>query len=318
MNWGLALLWPEPPGVLPFSGSWRIPVILTAAGLLVGLIHHFIPAEEIMFAGAIVKGRLDPRPVPGGLLVSLVSLIGGFSLGPEVPSGMLAGGLATWISERRKLSEEVQRTNVLSSVMGAYGGLFTTPFAFLIMPLELPHRQRPRYYGTLVIGGAAAVLGFALFFALSGDRFSDLLRFLDLPEFDLRVWHLGVAVLLGIVGAVLTLIYGLMLRGLKRLVAPLEGQPILRCTGAGLLLGLLGMALPLTLFLGSEGLVVVTEAGAALGAALLIVYVFAKMLALAGALSAGRYSRCFLLAARPGLPSILSFPRYPWPWPWAA
>ena len=123
-----------------------------------------------MFAGAIVKGRLDPRPVPGELLVSLVSLIGGFSLGPEVPSGMLAGGLATWISERRKLSEEVQRTNVLSGIMGAYGGLFTTPFAFLIMPVELPHRQRPRYYGTLVIGGAAAVLGFALFFALSGGQ----------------------------------------------------------------------------------------------------------------------------------------------------
>ena len=287
MNWGTALLWPEPPGVLPFSGSWRIPVILTAAGLFVGLIYHFLPAEEIMFAGAIVKGRLDPRPVPGGLLAALISLVGGFSLGPEVPAGMLAGGLATWLSERRKLSEEVQRTNVLSSIMGAYGGLFTTPFAFLIMPLELPHRQRPRYYGTLVIGAAAAILGFAIFFALAGNRFSDLLRFLDLPEFDLRVWHLGMAVLLGILGAVLTVIYGLLLRGLKRLVAPLAGQPILRCTGAGLLLGLLGMALPLTLFLGSQGLVVVTEGAAALGAALLIVYVFAKMLALAGALSAG-------------------------------
>jgi H+/Cl- antiporter ClcA len=198
MDWGTTQVWPEPPGVLPFSGSWRIVVILTAAGLLVGLIHRFTYAEEVVFVGAIFKGRLDPGRVRGTLLASLVTLIGGFSLSPGVPCGILAGGLATWMSEWRKLGEEVQHSNVLSSIIRAFGRLFTTPFAFLIMPLELPHRQQLRYYGTVVIGGAAAVLGFALFCAISGDRSSDLLRFLDLPGFDLRVWHLGVAVLLGI------------------------------------------------------------------------------------------------------------------------
>jgi H+/Cl- antiporter ClcA len=288
MNWGTALLWPaDPPSGELFSGSWQIVAIMTAAGLIVGLLHHFILAKEIMFAGAIVEGRLDPRPVPGGLLVSMVSLVGGFSLGPEVPCGMLAGGLATWLSKRRKLDEETERINVLSSIMGAYGGLFTTPFAFLLMPLELQHRQRPRYYGTLIIAGSAAILGFALFFALSGDRFSDLLGFLDLPDFDLKVWHLGIAVLLGILGAILTVIYGLLTRGLKQLAAPLESQPIIRSTLAGLLLGLLGVALPLTLFLGSGGLVTVTEDAATLGTGLLILYVFAKMLAMAGAMATG-------------------------------
>jgi H+/Cl- antiporter ClcA len=120
---------------------------------------------------------------------------------------------------------------------------------------------------------------------------------------------------LGVLGAVLTLIYGLMLRGLKRLVAPLAGQPILRCTGAGLLLGLLGMALPLTLFLGSQGLVVVTEGAAALGVALLIVYVFAKMLAMAGALSAGFIGGpifpMFFIGGTAGTAINLIFPEIP-------
>jgi H+/Cl- antiporter ClcA len=110
---------------------------------------------------------------------------------------------------------------------------------------------------------------------------------LDLPAYDLEVWHLVLAVPLGILGAALTMVYGLLLRGLKRLAAPLAGRPIVRGTLGGLLLGLLGMALPLTLFLGSEGLETVTSQAVAFGAGLLTVYVFAKLLALAGALSMG-------------------------------
>ena len=47
------------------------------------------------------------------------------------------------------------------------------------------------------------------------------------------------------------------------------------------------MALPLTMFLGSEGLEVVTENGAALGVGLILVLVFGKLLATAGAISTG-------------------------------
>ena len=46
----------------------RILVIMTAAGLIVGLIHRFAEAEEVNVFG--VKGRLDPRPVPGAILVA--------------------------------------------------------------------------------------------------------------------------------------------------------------------------------------------------------------------------------------------------------
>jgi H+/Cl- antiporter ClcA len=315
MDRGIALVWPVTPGWEPLSGSWRIVVIMTVAGLVVGLIHRFLPAEEIMFAGAVVKGRLDPRPVPGALVVSLVSMIGGFSVGPEVPAGMLGGGLGTWLSDRAKLSEELRRTNVLSGVMGAYGGLFTAPFAVLLMPLELAHRHRPRYYGTLVTAGAAAVLGFALFFASTGEQYSSLLRFLDLPSFTLEIWHLGMAIVLGVLGAVLLLIFGLLQRALKGLVAPLKDQPIVRCTLAGLLLGLLGMALPLTMFLGSEGLVTVTTDAAAIGVALLVVYVFAKMLALAGALAAGFIGGpifpLFFIGGTAGTAINLVFPEIP-------
>ena len=287
VNLGLKFLWPDTMGVEPFSGSWQIVLILTAAGFIVGTIHQFMTAREVGVGEALAEGRVEPRVLPGSLLVSFVSLIGGFSIGPEVPSGMLGGGLATWISEKRKLSEEVRRSNVISSITAAYGGLFTSPLGALMIPVEFPHKQSIRYYGTLIIAGAAAVIGFSVFYVVGSDQFAGLLRLLDLPLYDLRIWHLLVAVGLGLLGALLGLTFGLLMAGLKKLVAPLNRLPILRNTLAGFLLGLLGMTLPLTLFLGSDGLVYVTDNAAELGVTLLVVYVFAKILATAGAISTG-------------------------------
>jgi H+/Cl- antiporter ClcA len=289
MNLGLGLVWDwlDKSEVEAFSGTWQIVAIMTVAGLIVGLLHHFTKAEEVNVFQAVQKGYLDPKPVPASLLVSLVSLIGGFSVGPEVPSGMLAGGLGTWLSERRKMSDELRETNVLSGVVSAYGGLFTSPFAFVLMRLELAHMQSPAYFGIIAIAAVAATLGFAFFYAVAGEQYADLLRLLDLPSFDLELWHLVIALVFSLVGAALALVYGLTMGTVKRLVAPLENQPILRCTLAGLLLGLLGMALPLTMFLGSEGLEFVTDNGAAMGVALVIVLVFAKIVATAGAISTG-------------------------------
>ena len=106
MNLGLKFLWSHHPGVEPFSGSWRVVVIMTIVGFLVGLLHRFTKAKGVGVGEIIKDGRVDNRFVPGALLISPVSLIGGFSLGPVLPTGMLAGGLATWVSDKRKLSEE--------------------------------------------------------------------------------------------------------------------------------------------------------------------------------------------------------------------
>jgi H+/Cl- antiporter ClcA len=287
MNLGLSLVWPDPPGPEPFSGSWQIVAIMTVAGIIVGLLRGFLPVEDIDVFKAVEKGRLDTRPVPGALLVALTSLIGGFSLGPEVPTGMGGAGIGAWLSKRRRLSDESKKVNILSGVMGAYGGLFSSPFAALMIPVETTHAQSPAYYATLVIAAGAALLGFALFFFQAGDQFSSLLRFLDLPAFNLEVWHMAMALIFGLIGTVLAVVFGVLLRIFKRLALPLAKQPVLRSTLAGFLLGLLAFALPLTLFLGTDGLVTVTTQAAQLGAALLAVVVLAKMVALSGALAGG-------------------------------
>jgi H+/Cl- antiporter ClcA len=287
MNLGIGLVWPNPPSWEPFSGSWTIVAIMTAAGILVGLIHHFTPAAQLDVFEAVDKGYLDPRPVPSSLLASLVSLIGGFSLGPEVPTGMLAAGLGSWLSKWRKLNDETTRSNVIGSVSAAYAGLFSSPFALLLMILESTHLQTAAYYGVLLIAGLAAAVGFSLFFWLGGDTFSPLLGLVQPPAYDLRVGDIGLGILFGILALPLAVIFLLIVKVMRRLVMPLNNQPIIRSTVGGLLLGLLGVALPITLFLGTDGLVTTTQDAAEIGFGLLIVFALAKILALGGALSFG-------------------------------
>jgi H+/Cl- antiporter ClcA len=287
MNLGIGLVWPNPPSWEPFSGSWTIVAIMTAAGILVGLIHQFTPAAQLDVFEAVDKGRLEPRPVPASLLASLVSLIGGFSLGPEVPTGMLAAGLGTWLSKWRKLGDDITRTNVIGSVSAAYAGLFSSPFALLMMILESTHLQTAAYYGTLLIAGLAAGVGFSLFYWLGGNTFSPLLGLVQPPAYDLRVGDIGLGIVFGILALPMAVIFLLIIKVIRTLVAPLNRRPIIRGTVGGLLLGLLGMALPITLFLGTDGLETTTQDAAEIGFGLLILFALAKIFALGGALSFG-------------------------------
>jgi H+/Cl- antiporter ClcA len=253
----------------------------------VGLIHRYTPAAQLDVFEAVDEGGLDPRPVPASMLASFVSLIGGFSLGPEVPIGMLSAGFATWLSERRNMDVETQRTNVIGGVSAAYAGLFSSPFALIIMILESTHMQSIAYYGTLLIAGLAAAVGFSLFYWVGGDTYSSLLGLVQPPAYDLRVWDIGLGVVLGALAVPVAVIFMLIVKVLRGLIAPLNSRPVIRGAVGGLLLGLLGMALPITLFLGTAGLAATTQQAAEIGVGLLILFAVAKLLALGGALSFG-------------------------------
>lgn len=321
MNTGQSLIFPNLAGNWTlFSGPWWMVGVMTVAGFIVGLIHHFTSAKQMNAFDAIDEGYLDPKPVPSSLLASLVSLIGGFSLGPEVPTGMLAAGLGSWVSKQQNMDSETTRTNVLSSVSGAYGGLFSSPFAMVLMLLESKHIQTVTYYGTLLITALAAVVGFSLFYALNGMNFSSLLGILSPPAYDLRLWHLVASILMGILAVPVALFFVILTKTISRLVEPLNGKPILRSTLGGFLLGLLAVAIPSTIGLGTTEMSVVTQQAATIGVLLLVVFALAKLVALSGALNFGFIGGPIfpLLFVGSCLGAAINqiFPKFPWVWPW--
>jgi H+/Cl- antiporter ClcA len=285
---GTKLVWGD-SSISPdlFSGSIIILVIMTAAGLVVGIIHRLIPesAAGDVFGG-LATGRLPTEPVPGGLLVSLVSLIGGFSLGPEVPTGMLAGGMATAIADRFDWDETTRRLTFGSAIAGAYGGLFTSPYVAILLILELVPLRRLMYVSLLGIEVAAALAGFAVFFFIGG--FANIISELSLPTYELEVWHIFAGIGIGAIGAVGGFFTGFSRSMFQALTARhFIKRPVTRSVVAGALLGLLAMAVPLTLFSGAGTLPEATSQVVGLSVVVLVVSALAKIVAMTAAQSFG-------------------------------
>jgi H+/Cl- antiporter ClcA len=308
---------PKDPGWLDGKLWW---VAVTAgAGVLVGVLRRVlrVPAKVPGTLAVIKDERVDPSIVPGAVAVSLVSLAGGASLGPEDALGKLGGGLGTWISDRQKLSDDVKATNTLSGLSAAYGGLLTSPLLATILVLEVAPLKARQFAHQLVASLLSSTVAFAVYFPIAGSTF---LGIYAVPSYKYEDWQLLAAVPLGLAAGALALITLIAIGAMKKLTARLAGRTILRATIGGVVFGLVGVALPLTLFTGTDQLDTVIRDGTTLGAGLLIAVLFAKILTFAVCEATGFIGGPFLVmlfiggtagtAAHvliPGLPEGLAF-----------
>jgi H+/Cl- antiporter ClcA len=266
---------PNDPGW--FDGSLWWVAVTAGAGVLVGVLRRVfrLPAKLPGTLQEIKEQQVEPATVPGAVVVSLVSLVGGASLGPEDALGKMGGGLGTWVSERQKLSKDAQATNALSGMAAAYGGLLASPVLATILVLEVARLRARRFADTLVACLLSSSVAFAIYFAIAGSTFVGIFA---VPSYTYRDWQLLAAIPLGLTAGALALITVIAIGAMTKLTAPLARWTILRTTIGGVIFGLVGVALPLTLFTGTAQLPTVIHDGATLGAGVLIAVVFAKIL----------------------------------------
>ncbi len=308
---------PKHPGW--FDGSLWWVAVTAGVGVLVGVLRHVfrVPLKLPGTVQELEEQRVEPATVPGAVAISLVSLAGGASLGPEDALGKMGGGLGTWVSEREKRSEDERATDTLTGMSAAYGGLLSSPILASVLTLEIARPRATRSADTLVAGLLAATIAFAVYFPIAGSTFVGLYA---LPSYSYEDWQLLVAVPLGLVAGALGLITAVAIGVMTKLTAPLAKRTILRPVLGGIAFGLVGVALPLTLFTGTDQLTTVIHDGKALGAGLLIAVVFAKILVFALCEATGFIGGPFLVmlflggtagtAAHlliPGLPEGLAF-----------
>jgi H+/Cl- antiporter ClcA len=266
---------PKDPGW--FDGSLWWVAVTAGAGVLVGVLRRVLrlPAKLPGTLAEIKEQRVEPATVPGAVVVSLVSLVGGASLGPEDALGKMGGGLGSWVSERRKLSEDVRATNALSGMAAAYGGLLASPILATILILEIGRQSARRFADTLVACLLSSSVAFAIYFAIAGSTFVGIFA---VPSYKYKDWQLLAAIPLGLAAGAVALMTVIAIGVMTKLAAPLAKRTILRSAIGGVIFGLVGVALPLTLFTGTGQLPTVINDGATLGAGLLIAVVIAKML----------------------------------------
>jgi len=183
--------------------------------------------------------------------------------------------------------------------------------------LELARLKAARFSDTLFAALLSSSVAFAVYFPIAGSTFVGMYA---LPAFKYHDWQLLAAIPLGLVAGALALITAVAIGLMTKLTAPLVKRTIVRSTIGGVAFGLVGVALPLTLFTGTSSLTTVIHDGAALGAGLLIAVVFAKILVFALCEATGFIGGPFLVmlfiggtagiathVLIPGLPEGLAF-----------
>ncbi len=137
---------------------------------------------------------------------------------------MAAAGLAALASSRWLFLRRNAQFAMSVAISGAWGGLFTSPFTAVLLNVELTTERRVIRWITLAAPATAAIVGFAVFFAVKAG-WSDLLRLLELPAYSLGLPELAIAVGLGVFGAVLGTLFKLSMVATRKLAAPWPTAP---------------------------------------------------------------------------------------------
>ncbi|WP_032766442.1 MULTISPECIES: ion channel protein [unclassified Streptomyces] len=247
------VLWeslPDALGVGRFSSLWMV-AMLTATGLAVGLVLRAVPGHggPDPATTGLVDAPMRPGIVPGLLLVTVLALAGGVSLGPENPITAANIALAFWLG-RRFAPGAPGEVWVALAAAGTIGALFGTPVAAaLILSEVLASQPGPGAFWDRLFAPLAAGTAGALTMSLIAEPSFDL----SLPAYTGPHWgDLLSALLIASSGALLGLLAVYAFPVAHRVFAALR-HPVLALTAGGLVLGLLGaLGGHLTLFKGLD------------------------------------------------------------------
>lgn len=133
------VLWetlPEALSIGGYSSLWMI-VMLTATGLATGLVIRTVHghAGPDPATTGLVDPPLPPDVIPGLLVVTVLALAGGVSLGPENPITAANIALTFWLGRRVAPRTPAALWIALASA-GTIGALFGTPIAAALILSE--------------------------------------------------------------------------------------------------------------------------------------------------------------------------------------
>jgi H+/Cl- antiporter ClcA len=282
------LLWddlPEALGVEP--RSWYTLAVTTLGGAVVGLLLVVVPGHggPMPAAGHGVGDQpVSMRDTFGLLLVSLVSLAVGASLGPEAALLAFAIALGGKVAERARRAE-LGRVLGMSNAGSLLSGLFGSPLAPAVMALEVTKITGHNLYVFLIPVLVASVAGLLTFEATYGGPLLDI----DLPAYPaIEVLHVLEAIVIAGAAAAVGLATIAAFRVAERAFRPLETRLVLRAALGGLGIGLVALvAGEETLFSGEHELTVLLDDPEAYGAGALLLILGGKIVAFALSLATG-------------------------------
>jgi len=291
------LLWDgTDPRLLPGDGAWQVVALCAIGGLAVGAIrirHDRDTPNDLEDALAGLDDVVDEERKPPvkvsylvrAVVLGVVSLAFGASLGPEAPLVVLATGLGDRVARILRTSRSEA---ALISASGALSGLFGGPLAAIALPLERGRgsAQKVHLIGASLVAGTAGLVTMLLVVPSSGDRRYDLPG-LETDSARELIGSLGWAALSALPAAVAGIALLLATKPVRRAATRLAPATVPRAVAGGLVLGVCGVVDPLSLFSGEhQGQDLIDSAGDRAATAFLLLVVV-KVVATVACLGTG-------------------------------
>lgn len=260
-----------------FGGHWWWVAVTAGAGVVAGVLRRLtrLPDEVPGMFDDLRAERLDASLVRGTMAVSAVSLIGGASVGPEKVLASMGAGAGSWMARRRGLGEEDSQVSALAGIAGIFGGLFSSPVIVAMLILEIARPGGQRLSKILVTDITAGSISFGIYFAIAGAVF---LGAYHVPPYPFEDWHLLADVALGLFGALVAVLAAGFTTAASRLFGGPEIPAVAKSALGGMMYGIVGVTLPLTMSSGGSQLASVLNGARTLGLGLCAATLIAKML----------------------------------------
>ena len=184
------------------------------------------------------------------IVSSIFPLILGASVGPEAGLTGIIAGLYTWMQDKLNIFSDELEELAHIGITATLGTVFASPIFGFVEPIENEESRLPKTSKNILYF-VAILSSFGIFIFLN------------------RLTHNHVIALV-IVGIVLSYVYFISHKLSKRAFENLGDNFILKGALGGLILGIMGTLLPLTMFSGEHQIYVLMDTGAEIGLIVLI------------------------------------------------
>jgi H+/Cl- antiporter ClcA len=263
--------WDDPTDGDFYSGDLYWIAVPVVVGFIVGFIRWAGGVSDDLpgFFAELQHCHVDYKWMPFVYTLSALSLAGGASLGPEQALANVGGGIATYLSEapwsigpwkegmsKKNKHADNKKILVLCGITAAMGGLFPSAALAVLLVIELASPPLKFMEHTIILS-MGALGGFVTYYGVQNETYLEHpdQKYYFAIDWQFELWNCGTGFIVGLVcgclGIAMLLSIGISKQVFARLrmrfdQIGLSGTMCAPVVG-GLMLGLLGWAIPLTI-----------------------------------------------------------------------
>lgn len=270
MNFGIHFLWDWLAGLINFK--YYTVTICLIGGLIIGLWKNKYgdSPQELNKVIKIVKKehRYPYNNIFSSAVSSILPLIFGASVGPEAGLTGIIAGLFTWIGDKLKLFNDELEELTQIGISATLGTIFASPIFGFVEPIENEESKLAKTSKNILYF-VAILSSFGIFIFLNHLTHNHA-GLHSIGTATLSNINYPYIIILIIFGILLSYIYFISHKILKIVFKNLKDNFIVKGVVGGLILGIIGTMLPMTMFSGESQIYLLLDTGAELGLIILI------------------------------------------------